>query len=1140
MTWNATGVMSSCTYLCEALNEYSVDICGIAEHWLYEQNLHFLNAIDNKYCSHAVSDFSLLLPSNRKVGKGGVAILWKRALNNIITPLDINDDRIIGIQVQINPETIMFIFQVYIPCGNHGTEVFKRYIEKLENIIFNFSQRGLIIVMGDMNADVDTGTRRKAYFSDMLRRNNLYSINRTMLGNLCTNVNYNGNVASVIDHILAPIEKSDMFTWCSIPDDNALNVSSHRPVLCTVMVPVFNSAPRSSGNAYHINWSKVSQDHITMYQSYLETHNQCDIELNKNISSTSDIDSLYKFIVSVIKEANENCFPKTEFKHYLKPYWDDELKSVCKISKIKRRQWIVSGKPRGSGHLSYTEYKDAKRNLRKIHRRKVLKYITKLHEEIDKYAEIDSRLFWKCINRRKPKTRTSVGNEIVFNDITYREPKLINDNWADYYKKLYTPSQDADFNDSYKHVVHQDLVKINEYVSSVSFNESVTNISVDEVKLACDKAKRNKACGPDGCFYENFKLGGNLLHNICAKLFSAMLSYSHCPIDMKKGDIIVLHKGGNKSYSDPNNYRAITLSSVVLKLYESVILSRMKQSRYIINDLQGGFREGMGCLMTSFLFRECNNYAIENNSKLYTCFLDVRQAFDRVWHDALMVKLFNTNIDIPLFKAIMNLYQDMESRVKSNGYTSDWFPIQQGTRQGGVISPQLYIIFINDLMNNLVNSPYGFNAYDINCTCPTSADDMVLLSLSKSSLQELMNICYEYGITFRYNYNAKKSAVIVTNDKSPVKTSSNSDWYLGNDIVNETVSYTHLGVLFNRNEDFSTLVRECSSKLRKTLFSIINYGIYENGINPITAKRLYETIVLPKALYGCEMWSYLSKDNISALEIAHRFCIKLIQSVPKFSRSDIVLTSLGMLPIEAEIDKRKLIFLGQLCRIEGDAIVKRLFINRLCDYFNNSSRSRGFIPDIHRICGKYDLTEILNIFYRSGVFPCKSSWKRIVCRNVELKQLALLQSRVLSDNRLQEYSIIQSFDEIRPCHFWYLCKSDRNCSRLAYAAMKFTHLLFVKPYVTRCKRCNNLTDELAMHLALYCETTLTYRHRLWENIYNVLCNEVFETLILHSPRKQLLHLLSGLRHIINSDVEKEYLRIIGLFCLNILNCSNTE
>ena len=92
------------------------------------------------------------------------------------------------------------------------------------------------------------------------------------------------------------------------------------------------------------------------------------------------------------------------------------------------------------------------------------------------------------------------------------------------------------------------------------------------------------------------------------------------------------------------------------------------------------------------------------------------------------------------------------------------------------------------------------------------------------------------------------------------------------------------------------------------MFSIINYGIYENGINPITAKRLYETIVLPKALYGCEMWSYLSKDYISALEIAHRFCIKLIQSVPKFSRSDIVLTSLGMLPIEAEIDKRKLKF----------------------------------------------------------------------------------------------------------------------------------------------------------------------------------------------------------------------------------------
>lgn len=69
-TWNATGIMSSATYLSNSLKYRNVDICGISEHWLYEKDLHFLNQIDNYYNSYAVSDNDLKLPGSRKVGKG--------------------------------------------------------------------------------------------------------------------------------------------------------------------------------------------------------------------------------------------------------------------------------------------------------------------------------------------------------------------------------------------------------------------------------------------------------------------------------------------------------------------------------------------------------------------------------------------------------------------------------------------------------------------------------------------------------------------------------------------------------------------------------------------------------------------------------------------------------------------------------------------------------------------------------------------------------------------------------------------------------------------------------------------------------------------------------------------------------------
>ena len=74
LSWNATGIMSGSNILAQR----NIDICGISEHWLYEKDLMFFNKLDGNYKSHAVADISLNFPGRRKVGKGGVAILWRK------------------------------------------------------------------------------------------------------------------------------------------------------------------------------------------------------------------------------------------------------------------------------------------------------------------------------------------------------------------------------------------------------------------------------------------------------------------------------------------------------------------------------------------------------------------------------------------------------------------------------------------------------------------------------------------------------------------------------------------------------------------------------------------------------------------------------------------------------------------------------------------------------------------------------------------------------------------------------------------------------------------------------------------------------------------------------------------------------
>ena len=115
MTWNATGIMSSSSYLYDVLSCKDIDICGLAEYWLYEKDSIFLHQINSSYTCHSVSDPDLKFPRRRRVGKGGVSLLWHNRIDYKITNLSFEDDRIIGLQLEISPLNYVYLFQVYLP-----------------------------------------------------------------------------------------------------------------------------------------------------------------------------------------------------------------------------------------------------------------------------------------------------------------------------------------------------------------------------------------------------------------------------------------------------------------------------------------------------------------------------------------------------------------------------------------------------------------------------------------------------------------------------------------------------------------------------------------------------------------------------------------------------------------------------------------------------------------------------------------------------------------------------------------------------------------------------------------------------------------------------------------------------------------
>ena len=112
---------------------------------------------------------------------------------------------------------------------------------------------------------------------------------------------------------------------------------------------------------------------------------------------------------------------------------------------------------------------------------------------------------------------------------------------------------------------------------------------------------------------------------------------------LKTGIILPLFKGKATKANNKDNYRGITLFPTISKIYEMILINRFEKiepQKGYFSQMQFGFQEGVGYVEASFTILETINHMLERGSKIFGCFLDVRKAFDTVWIDGLLFKLF--------------------------------------------------------------------------------------------------------------------------------------------------------------------------------------------------------------------------------------------------------------------------------------------------------------------------------------------------------------------------------------------------------------------------------------------------------------------------------------------------------------------
>ena len=226
---------------------------------------------------------------------------------------------------------------------------------------------------------------------------------------------------------------------------------------------------------------------------------------------------------------------------------------------------------------------------------------------------------------------------------------------------------------------------------------------------------------------EHFKYGGQCLESYLLNVMKYIISSQNISSVLKEGLLTTTYKKGD--WSNPVNYRGITVTPVILKILEH-ILSEMhnKILHKTQSNLQKGFTAGSSSIVAALILSECIYEAKNTKATLFITTLDAQKAFDVVDHKMLLRKLYLDDIRGNNWLILQNLYHEMASSVKWEGFLSSPFVICEGVCQGGAFSSTHYKRYNNPLLLQLEDKYTGTLIESIQIPHVTVVDDLLLIS----------------------------------------------------------------------------------------------------------------------------------------------------------------------------------------------------------------------------------------------------------------------------------------------------------------------------------------------------------------------------------------------------------------------------
>ena len=314
---------------------------------------------------------------------------------------------------------------------------------------------------------------------------------------------------------------------------------------------------------------------------------------------------------------------------------------------------------------------------------------------------------------------------------------------------------------------------------------------------------------------------------------------------------------GKNEIMSVDQFRGITISPVISKLFEHCTLI-MYRKHFKSSERQFGFKSKLSCAHAIYAVRKVTEYFVSNDSTVNLCCLDISKAFDRVNCNRLFFKLINMGVPINFILLLRNWYSNTSSCVRWGDTLSDFFPVNHGVRQGGVLSGTLFTIYVDNILNKL--NYYGCNMSGLCLGSFMYADDLILLAPSVAELQIMLDICTRELNDIDLRLNVSKSSCIRIGKRCHAECRHivTADGFIP---WSSTVKY--LGINIVAGMKFT-----CSmDNLKANFYSSFNAIYCKLGMfnNLVVTLHLISTIALPCLTYAQEALS-LTKTYLKSLE----------------------------------------------------------------------------------------------------------------------------------------------------------------------------------------------------------------------------------------------------------------------------------